>query len=82
MTNDKALFRSPLTPIPRRTIRVGGGRLYADFMGTAELHVKGSGSVLISEVLYVPKLGVNLLSSKKLCSKGLIFTSNNKIMAF
>jgi hypothetical protein len=51
-------------------------------MGTAELRVKGSGSILISDVLYVPNLGVNLLSSKKLCSKGLIFTGDDKKMAF
>ena len=82
MTDDKSLFRSPLVPIRRRTILVGGGQLFADWMGTAELRVKGSGSMLISNVLYVPKLGVNLLSSKKLCSKGLIFTGNDKTMAF
>ena len=82
MTDDKTLFRSPLIPIRRRTILVGGGQLFADWMGTAELRVKGSGSILISNVLYVPNLGVNLLSSKKLCSKGLIFTGDDKKMAF
>jgi Reverse transcriptase (RNA-dependent DNA polymerase)/gag-polypeptide of LTR copia-type len=82
MTDDKSLFRSPLVPIRRRTILVGGGQLFADWMGTAELRVEGSGSILISNVLYVPRLGVNLLSSKKLCSKGLIFTGDDKHMAF
>lgn len=82
MTDDKSLFRSPLIPIRRRTILVGGGQLFADWIGTAELRVKGSGSILISNVLYVPNLGVNLLSSKKLCSKGLIFTGDDKKMAF
>ena len=61
---------------------VRGGRLYADWMGTAELRVKGSGTMLISNVLYVPKLGVDLLSSKKICSKGIIFTGDDKTMAF
>jgi hypothetical protein len=82
MTDDKALFRSPLVQIRRRTILVGGGQLFADWIGTAKLRVKGSGSILISDVLYVPNLGVNLLSSKKLCSKGLTFTSDDKSMAF
>ena len=83
MTDDKSLFRSQLTPIRRRTILVGGGQLYADFIGTAELKVKGSGSVLLSDVLYVPNLGVNLLSSRKLCrSKGLKFTGDDNRMAF
>jgi hypothetical protein len=83
MTDDKSLFRSQLTPIRRRTILVGGGQLYSDFIGTAELKVKGSGSVLLSDVLYVPNLGVNLLSSRKLChSKGLKFTGDDNRMAF
>jgi hypothetical protein len=67
MTDDKSLFRLPLIPIRRKTILVGGGQLFTNWMGTAELRVKGSGSILISDVLYVPNLGVNLLSSKKLC---------------
>ena len=61
---------------------VGGGQLFTNWMGTAELRVKGSGSILISDVLYILSLGVNLLSSKKLYSKGLIFTSDDKKMAF
>jgi hypothetical protein len=82
MTDNKALFRTPLEPIRRRTILVGGGQLYADWKGTAELRVEDSGSILISDVLYVPNLGVNLLSSKKLCSKGLNFTGDDKKMTF
>jgi hypothetical protein len=35
-----------------------------------------------SNVLYVPNLGVNVLSSKRLCSKGLTFTGDNETMAF
>ena len=35
-----------------------------------------------SSILYILKLGINLLSSKKLYSKGLIFTSNNKYITF
>jgi hypothetical protein len=82
MTDDKALFGSPLVQIRRRTILVGGGQLFANWIGTTKLRVKGSGSILISDVLYIPNLGVNLLSSKKLYSKGLTFTSNDKSIAF
>jgi hypothetical protein len=72
-----------LTPIRRRTILVGGGQLYSDFIGTTKLKVKGSGSVLLSNILYIPNLGVNLLSSRKLYRlKGLKFTSDNNRMAF
>ena len=37
--------------------------MYADWKGIAELSVQGSGSILISDVLYVPNLGANLLST-------------------
>src|ERR1700722_11231706 len=82
MTDDKSLFRTPLVSIRPRAILVGGGQLFANERGTAQLKVKGSGSVLISDVLYVPKLGVNLLSTKRLCSKGLTFTGDENHMAF
>jgi hypothetical protein len=45
-------------------ILVGGSQLFVNEKGTAKLKVKGSGSVLISNMLYIPKLGVNLLSTK------------------
>jgi hypothetical protein len=72
-----------LTPIRRCTILVSSGQLYSDFIGTTELKVKGSRSILLSNMLYIPNLGVNLLSSQKLChSKGLKFTSDNNRIAF
>ena len=72
-----------MTPIRRRTILVGSGQLYTDFIGTTKLKVKGSRSVLLSNVLYIPNLGVNLLSSRKLYRlKGLKFTSNDNRIAF
>ena len=82
MTDDISLFRTPLVSIRPRAILVGGGQLFANEKGTAELKVKASGSILISNVLYVPKLGVNLLSTKRLCSKGLTFTGDENHMAF
>ena len=68
MTDKSNLFRGPLTRVKRRFIKVGGGRLYADYMGTVEMKVAGV-SLLLENVLYVPNLGVNLLSSRKLCSE-------------
>jgi hypothetical protein len=83
ITDNKSLFRLQLTPIRCRTILVGSSQLYSDFIGTTELKVKGSGSILLSNILYIPNLGVNLLSSRKLCrSKGLKFTSDNNRIAF
>ena len=87
MTDDSNLFRGAMIPIQRRSVKVGGGRLYADFMGQVEMRVAGT-SLLLDNVLYVPGLGVNLLSSRKLCSdwnclgvfsdKSMWFISENK----
>lgn len=66
MTDDPNLFRGAMTRIKRRSVKVGGGRLYADYMGQVEMKVEGI-SLLLDDVLYVPDLGVNLLSSRKLC---------------
>ena len=71
MTDQLRLFSGPLTCIRRRTIKVGGGRLYADHCGTVIMRDKGGNSIRLSDVLYVDKLGVNLLSGKRMCEKGL-----------
>ena len=68
MTDQRQLFRS-LTPVKRRTIRVGGGKLYSWHMGVCELRVPSGRVVLLKDVLFVPKLGVNLLSSQRICSQ-------------
>ena len=72
ITNQLQLFRQPIIPIKRRVIKVGGGRLYADQCGTAVLRAPDSNKALLVNVLYVPLLGVNLLSRRKLCQRGLI----------
>jgi hypothetical protein len=68
MTDQPRLFRGPLISIPRRTIRVGGGKLYSNQMGIVEMRAE-SGSMLLDKVLFVPRLGVNLLSTRKICSQ-------------
>jgi hypothetical protein len=68
MTDKPDLFRGPMIPIKRRAVKVGGGRLYANFKGQVEMRVAGV-SLILEDVLYVPGLGVNLLSSRKLCSE-------------
>jgi hypothetical protein len=83
MTDQPLLFRGPLIPIKRRTIRVGGGVLYASQKGTVELQTqRGCGSVLLANVLLVPRLGVNLLSTRKICRHGLTGTFDDKKMYF
>jgi Reverse transcriptase (RNA-dependent DNA polymerase)/gag-polypeptide of LTR copia-type len=83
MTDHFQLFRGPLTSVKTHLIRVGGGRLYANQMGTVELRTpKGRGSVLLANVLFVPHLGANLLSTRKICRNGLEGTFDNKRMYF
>lgn len=83
MTDQTQLFRGPLIPIHRRTIKVGGGKLYSECKGTVEMRVESGGSALLSDVLYVPRLGVNLLSSRKICSKeGVLGSFDDKTMYF
>src|SRR6266487_6849356 len=50
-------------------IRVGGGKLYSWYMGICELRVLSRKTILLKDVLFVPNLGVNLLSSQKICSQ-------------
>lgn len=71
MTDQRQLFSGPLTRIMRRTIKVGGGVLYADYVGSVMLVDRHGNSIPLSSVLYVPKLGVNLLSGRQACKNGL-----------
>ena len=71
ITDQLRLFNGPLIRIKRRTIKVGGGKLYADYCGTVTIKDRQGNSVLLSSTLYIPQLGVNLLSGKKICEKGL-----------
>src|SRR2546421_9027917 len=82
MTDQRHLFRS-LAPVKRRTIRVGGGKLYSWHIGVCELRVPSGRSVLLKDVLFVPNLGVNLLSSRKICSQpGVKGTFDSQTMYF
>ena len=82
ITNNISLFRILLVSIRPRAILVGGSQLFANKKGIAKLKVKGSSSILISNILYILKLGVNLLSTKRLYSKGLTFTSDENYIVF
>lgn len=66
MSDQISLFRS-LKPIPRRTIMVGGGKLYANEKGTVRMTCEDGSSMYLNGVLFVPKLGINLMSSRKIC---------------
>ncbi|KAI1002581.1 hypothetical protein K3495_g5620 [Podosphaera aphanis] len=69
MTDQRRLFISDLTPIPRRWIKVGGGRLFSDFKGDVLLRCPDGSSGILPDALLVDGLGVNLLSAKKMCQR-------------
>ncbi len=69
MTDQLRLFSGPLKSIKRRTIKVGGGKLCSDQCGTVVMKVNGE--CRLTEVLYVPDLGVNLLSGRRFTRCGL-----------
>ena len=71
MTDQLNLFRGPLKNVKRTTIQVGGGKMYSSHRGAAEVKCKDGSSAVIRNTLYVPNLGVSLLSAKRLCLDGM-----------
>lgn len=69
MTDQLHLFRD-LRPMSKIYIQVGGGMLHARKRGIALVKAIDGTSCYLDNVLYVPKLGVNLVSAKKLCKGG------------
>ena len=68
MTDNLKNFHGPLKPIPRRVIKVGGGRLFSRYIGVAEIRLKDGRSMRLKDCLYVPCLGANLLSARRICT--------------
>lgn len=67
MTDQPQLFRGCLTEINPITIKVGGGKLYARHKGTALLSLPNGRSASLRNCLYVPFLGANLVSARRVC---------------
>jgi len=82
MTDDLHLFSKPPTIILRKTVITGGGELQAERKGTVVIQDKKGKRLTLQDVLYVPKLGVNLLSGRKLCKSGLRGRFNDKAMHY
>ncbi len=66
ITNKPDLFKGLIIPIKRRIIKVGGGRLYTDSKRRIKIRV-ASVSLILEDILYIPRLGINLFLSRKLC---------------
>lgn len=72
MTDQLHLFRDDsLRETSKVNIQVGGGRLISNQRGTARVDALDGTSMYLDNVLFVPSLGINLLSAKKLCKNGL-----------
>jgi hypothetical protein len=71
MTDNPRLFSDPPRQTARTTIKVGGGRLYSTKRGIVKIQDSSGSQLVLKDVLYVPDLGVNLLSGRKLCKEGL-----------
>ncbi|KAI1008057.1 hypothetical protein K3495_g165 [Podosphaera aphanis] len=69
MTDQRRLFISDLTPIERRWIEIGGGRLFSDFMGDVILRCPDGSFGVLPNALLVEGLGANLLFAKKMCQR-------------
>ena len=63
-------------------IKVRGGVMYANQMGTVDMMCKDGSSLLLKDVLYVPGLGINLLSARRVCQAGLYGVFTNTKMYF
>ena len=59
------MFRGLIILIKRRTIKVGGGRLYTEFKERVKIRV-ASISLILKDILYIPSLGINIFLSRKL----------------
>ena len=70
MSDQLDLFRS-LKRCARRTIQVGGGEMYSEYTGEVVAICEDGSRGLLRDVLYVPGLGINLLSVRKICDAGL-----------
>jgi hypothetical protein len=81
MSDQPSIFRC-MIPIKCRRIQVGGGVLYSEAKSTVDLKCKDGSSMVLKNVLYVPKLGVNLLSARCLYEVGLVRSFNSGKMYF
>lgn len=81
MTDQASLFTSALKPC-RRSIRVGGGRLWSAGIGTMIISPGNERFVLLEDALFVPNLGCTLISARKLAASGCIGSFNKERMVF
>lgn len=82
MTGNRRLFTKLRTISTKRKVRTGGGRLDIKGIGTVRLVDANHSKINLVNVLYVPDLGVNLVSVRALCDRGLTGHINKRSMSF
>ena len=60
------MFRS-LKRYVRRIIQVGRGEIYSEYTREVVIICEDGSRGLLRDVLYVPRLGINLLSVRRIC---------------
>lgn len=81
MTDQRSLFTSSLVPC-KRSIRVGGGRIWSSHIGTATISPGGNRHIFLSDTLLVPELGCTLVSARKLAGSEYIGQFDDDRMVF
>jgi hypothetical protein len=81
MSDQPSLF-STIKLIKARCVKVGGGELLTKHKGSVKLQCADGSSIILKDVLYVLRLGINLVSARKLCQVGLKDLFNKNYMYF
>jgi hypothetical protein len=50
---------------------VGRGVMYGNHKGTVDVVCKNNSKITLANILYIPGLGVKLLSGRRICERGL-----------
>ncbi|KAI0999270.1 hypothetical protein K3495_g8924 [Podosphaera aphanis] len=83
MTNQFKLFRGPLEKLKKkRQIQVGGGILWSEARGTVRVKANDGSFYYLKDCLFVPGLGINLISAQCLCRDGIVGIHDSKNMYF
>ncbi|KAI1002675.1 hypothetical protein K3495_g5522 [Podosphaera aphanis] len=83
MTDQLKLFRGPLEKLKKkRQIQVGGSILRSEARGTVRVEANDGSFCYLKDCLFVPGLGINLISARCLCRDGIVGIHDSKNIYF
>lgn len=83
MTDQINQFRGPLKCSKGKlAIQVGGGILWSKMSGTVEVVAEDGSSCLLKRCMYVPGLGISLVSARRFCKDGIVGLHDSRNMYF